>query len=150
MAQLLLSVSFGLVAGGLALWVALCAVAGTPPVSADAGAPTAPAPPDVPGEVVARFDEAIDAPVRLRVCGLLAAAGQVEFGVLREALGVSDATLSKHLKVLVGAGFVEVHKAASTNRADARRPTWLRLTREGRAAFSAHVAELRAIAQGIA
>lgn len=118
-------------------------------MSADAGAATAPASGDVPDGVVPRFDETIHAPVRLRVCGLLAAAEEVEFGVMREALGVSDATLSKHLKVLAGAGFVEVRKAASTSRADARRLTWLRLTREGRAAFSAHVAELRAIAQGV-
>lgn len=98
--------------------------------------------------VVPRFDEVIHAPVRLRVCGLLAAADEVEFSVVRDALGVSDATLSKHLRVLADAGFVDVRKAASAGRADARRLTWLRLTAEGRGAFSAHVAELRAIAAG--
>ncbi|QGQ18323.1 helix-turn-helix domain-containing protein [Cellulomonas sp. JZ18] len=106
--------------------------------------------PDVASDEVApRFDEVIHAPVRLRVCGLLAAADQVEFSVVRDALGVSDATLSKHLRVLADAGFVEVRKAASSSRSDARRLTWLRLTAEGRRAFSAHVAELRAIAQGL-
>nr|WP_208012538.1 transcriptional regulator [Cellulomonas shaoxiangyii] len=88
------------------------------------------------------------APVRLRACGLLAGVDHLEFAVVRDALGVSDATLSKHLKVLADAGFVEVRKAASVHRLDRRRTTWLRLTRAGRRAFSAHVAELRAIAEG--
>ncbi|WP_246036422.1 MULTISPECIES: transcriptional regulator [Cellulomonas] len=110
---------------------------------------SADAPGVAPDEVAPRFDEVIHAPVRLRVCGLLAAADQVEFSVVRDALGVSDATLSKHLKVLADAGFVEVRKAASTSRTDARRLTFLRLTAEGRRAFSAHVAELRAIAAGL-
>ncbi|GIG40550.1 transcriptional regulator [Cellulomonas phragmiteti] len=104
---------------------------------------------DVAPDAAPRFDEVIHAPVRLRVCGLLAAAEQVEFSVVRDALKVSDATLSKHLKVLAEAGFVDVRKAASAHRSDARRLTWLRLTDEGRRAFSAHVAELRAIAQGV-
>ncbi|MFC8192509.1 transcriptional regulator [Cellulomonas sp. NPDC057328] len=107
-------------------------------MSADAADPVAP-----------RFDEVIHAPVRLRVCGLLAAADEVEFAVVRDALGVADATLSKHLKVLADAGFVEVRKAASAGRADARRLTWLLLTPDGRRAFSAHVAVLRAIADGV-
>lgn len=108
-------------------------------------------PPDAPAAdaVAPRFDEVIHAPVRLRVCGLLAAADQVEFSVVRDALAVSDATLSKHLRVLADAGFVDVRKAASSSRSDARRLTWLRLTAEGRRAFSAHVAELRAIAEGV-
>lgn len=100
------------------------------------------------GDVAPLFDEVIHAPVRLRVCGLLAAAEEVEFSVVRDALGVSDATLSKHLKVLADSGVVEVRKAASTSRTDARRLTWLRLTADGRRAFSAHVAVLRAIAAG--
>ncbi|MBO0919665.1 transcriptional regulator [Cellulomonas sp. zg-ZUI222] len=101
-----------------------------------------------PGAAAARFDEIVHAPVRLRVCGLLAAAEQVEFSVVRDAVGVSDATLSKHLKVLTEAGYAEVRKAASASRDDARRLAWLRLTPAGRRAFSAHVAALRAITEG--
>ncbi|WP_205601450.1 transcriptional regulator [Cellulomonas iranensis] len=96
------------------------------------------------------FDELIHAPVRLRVCGLLAAAEEVEFSVVRDAVDVSDATLSKHVKVLADAGYAAVRKAPSSVRTDARLLTWLRLTPAGRRAFSAHVAALRAIAQGLA
>ncbi len=98
----------------------------------------------------ARFDEVVHAPVRLRVCGLLAAAEEVEFSVVRDAVDVSDATLSKHVKVLADAGYAAVRKAPSSVRTDARLLTWLRLTPAGRRAFSAHVAALRAIAQGLA
>ncbi|TFH71898.1 transcriptional regulator [Cellulomonas sp. HD19AZ1] len=97
----------------------------------------------------ARFDEVVHAPVRLRVCGLLAAAEEVEFSVVRDAVDVSDATLSKHVKVLVDAGYAAVRKAPSSVRTDARLLTWLRLTPAGRRAFSAHVAALRAIAEGL-
>ncbi|MCC2336169.1 transcriptional regulator [Cellulomonas wangsupingiae] len=95
------------------------------------------------------FDEIVHAPVRLRVCGMLAAADEVEFSVVRDAVGVSDATLSKHLRVLTEAGYAEARKAASRSRDDARRLTWLRLTLAGRRAFSRHVAALRAIAEGV-
>jgi DNA-binding MarR family transcriptional regulator len=44
------------------------------------------------------------------------------------------------------AGYVDSAKAASAGRGDARRVMWVSLTREGRAAFDAHVLALRAIA----
>lgn len=50
---------------------------------------------------LARFDEAIHAPLRLRICGLLRRVHQLDFAVLRDTLEVSDATLSKHVKTLV-------------------------------------------------
>lgn len=94
----------------------------------------------------ATFNEIIHAPLRLRICGLLRAADGVDFSVVRETLGVPDATLSKHVKVLVEAGFVELRKSASTSRTDSRRITWLALTPQGRAAFDAHVRALCEIA----
>lgn len=94
----------------------------------------------------ARFDEIIHAPVRLRICGLLRPVDHLDFAVLRDALDVSDATLSKHLKTLALAGFVVSSKAASLDRGDARRITWLSLTREGQSAFDAHVRALQQIA----
>lgn len=94
----------------------------------------------------ARFDEIIHAPVRLRICGLLRPVDQLDFAVLRDALGVSDATLSKHLRTLVETGYVSSSKAASAGRGDARRITWLALTRAGQSAFDAHVRALQQIA----
>lgn len=96
----------------------------------------------------AKFDELIHAPLRLRICGLLRAGDGVDFGVLRDTLGVTDATLSKHLKLLVDAGLATTTKSSSAARSDARRITWVSLTTGGVAAFDAHVRALRAIALG--
>jgi len=92
------------------------------------------------------FNELIHAPVRLRICGLLRHAEELEFGVIRDTLGVSDATLSKHLKVLAEAGIVRLRKERSTRRDDARRLTWASLTAAGAAALRRHMAALAAIA----
>ena len=93
----------------------------------------------------AAFDETIHAPVRLRISGLLRGAEKVDFAVLRDTIGISDATLSKHLKVLADAGYITTTKARSAARSDARRLTWVAQTSKGRAAFDGHVAELRRI-----
>lgn len=94
----------------------------------------------------AHFDDVIHAPMRLRICGLLRPVDRLDFAVLRDTLEVSDATLSKHLKTLVAAGYVVSDKTASPERGDARRVMWLSLTRAGRAAFDAHLQALRDIA----
>ncbi len=94
----------------------------------------------------ARFDEVIHAPLRLRICGLLRRVDRLDFTALRDALDVSDATLSKHLKTLVTASYVASDKTASADRGDARRIMWLALTRAGRSAFDAHVRALKEIA----
>ncbi len=94
----------------------------------------------------ARFDEVIHAPLRLRICGLLRRVDRLDFTALRDALDVSDATLSKHLKTLMTANYVASDKAASAERGDARRIMWLKLTRTGKYAFDAHVRALQEIA----
>ncbi|GAA4057979.1 MULTISPECIES: transcriptional regulator [Actinomadura] len=87
------------------------------------------------------FDATIHAPNRLRICALLDPAERVEFGVVRDRLGVSASVLSKHVAVLMDAGYVEQTKAVR----DTRQRVWLSLTPAGRAAYRAHVAALRAI-----
>jgi DNA-binding MarR family transcriptional regulator len=99
----------------------------------------------VPGPVPA-FDELIHAPVRLRICGILRRVDQIDFTVLRDTLGVADASLSKHLKLLAESGYVASRKASSSVRADRRQLTWLSLTTAGRRAFDAHMAALTEIA----
>ena len=89
-----------------------------------------------------RFDEVVHAPNRLKVCAVLASVDKAEFTTLRESLGVADSVLSKHLKVLVEAGYVSLDKPSGSGRVR----TWARLTPSGRAAFSGHVAELRRLA----
>jgi DNA-binding MarR family transcriptional regulator len=89
-----------------------------------------------------RFDAVVHPAPRLQICGLLAAVDTMEFATVRDAVGVSDSVLSKHVKQLEEAGYVAVRKATVAS----RQRTSLALTREGRAAFDAHVAELRRIA----
>ena len=91
-----------------------------------------------------RFDQVVHAPPRLQVCGLLAAVDVMDFAAVRDAVGVSDSVLSKHVKQLEDAGYVQVRKATVAS----RQRTSLALTRTGRAAFDAHVAELRRITGG--
>jgi DNA-binding MarR family transcriptional regulator len=91
-----------------------------------------------------RFDAVVHAPPRLQVCGLLAAVDTMEFSTVRDQVGVSDSVLSKHVKQLEEAGYVLVHKATRASRLR----TTLSLTAAGRAAFDAHVAELRRITGG--
>lgn len=95
-------------------------------------------------EVQPRFDPVVHAPVRLRICGLLSGVDALQFGVIRDTLGVSDATCSKHLKVLAEHGYVRLAKRGA-NRGSARPLTWVRLTREGRRALDGHVEALRRI-----
>lgn len=88
------------------------------------------------------FDAVIHAPGRLQICAVLASTSEAEFAVLRDATGVSDSVMSKHLKLLEEAGYVAVRKAALGG----RQRTWLSLTPAGRKAFAAHVAELNRLA----
>ncbi|WP_406314457.1 transcriptional regulator [Streptosporangium sp. NBC_01639] len=90
------------------------------------------------------LNEIIHAPVRLSIMAALAAAGRADFRFLKETIEVSDSLLSKHVIILEGAGYVNVHKSFV-----GKRPrTSLSLTDEGRAAFAAYTAVLRRITEG--
>lgn len=87
------------------------------------------------------FDSVIHAPGRLQICAILSAA-EAEFATVRDAIAVSDSVLSKHVKLLEGAGYVAVRKATLGG----RQRTWLSMTAAGQKAFAAHVAELQRLA----
>lgn len=87
------------------------------------------------------FNEVIHAPHRLRICAMLSGAQKVEFGLLQERLGLSKSALSKHLTLLVDAGYVRHERALR----DSRSRLWLSLTPEGARAYSAHVQALQQI-----
>lgn len=89
------------------------------------------------------FDAVVHAPQRLQICAMLARGGEVEFGVLREGLDVSDATLSKHLKTLTEAGYVELRRV---QRAKGQARTWVTLTPAGSQALRGHFAFLQSLA----
>jgi DNA-binding MarR family transcriptional regulator len=87
------------------------------------------------------FNEVIHAPQRLRICAMLSAAHQVEFGLLQERLGLSKSALSKHLTHLTEAGYVTQHRIVR----DSRSRLWFALTPEGTRAYAAHVQVLQEI-----
>lgn len=92
------------------------------------------------------FNDLIHAPLRLRICGLLRQVDELDFAVIRDALGIDDAKLSKHLKTLTDAGVVALRKERSPSRSDARRLTWVKLTPLGAQTLEAHLAALAEIA----
>ncbi len=94
-----------------------------------------------PAGTTPQFDAVIHPPPRLQICGLLAAVDTMEFAAVRDQVGVSDSVLSKHVKQLEEAGYARVQKATIAS----RQRTSLSLTKVGRRAFDAHVAELRRI-----
>ena len=87
------------------------------------------------------FNEVIHAPQRLRICAMLSGAQKVEFRLLQDQLGVSKSALSKHLTLLVDAGYVRQERALRNS----RNRLWLSLTPEGAHAYSAHVRALQQI-----
>jgi DNA-binding transcriptional ArsR family regulator len=87
------------------------------------------------------LDEIIHAPVRLSIMAILNDTERADFRFLRDALGVSDSLLSRHLTTLDTAGYVNIMKGGS-----GRRPrTWLALSQAGRRAYAAYLASLRSI-----
>ncbi|WP_077799221.1 transcriptional regulator [Streptomyces sp. JHA26] len=94
-----------------------------------------------PRDPLAGFDTTIHAPQRLRICALLDAAAEAEFSLVQQKLALSASALSKHVTVLMDAGYAEQRKAVR----DTRQRVWLRLTPRGRAAYQGHLAALRAI-----
>lgn len=93
------------------------------------------------------LDEIIHAPKRLAICAMLSTAAALEFGTIRDELGVSDSVASKHLKVLGDAGYISTETKADPG---SRRPRhWISLTSAGRAAFRSYTATLqRLLASG--
>ncbi len=104
----------------------MSAAADLPPEQASQGHPTN------------GIDETVHQRHRLGILTITAEAQRAEFGYLREALGLTPGNLSRHLSVLEQAGLVQVEKGYA-----GRRPrTWVRITRQGRAALAAELAAL--------
>ena len=88
-----------------------------------------------------QFDVVVHAPNRLQICAALESMVEIEFKKLRNLLGVSDSVLSKHIKSLEIASYVEIIKRTKNG----RQYTWISLTSAGRRAYKGHVKELKKI-----
>lgn len=91
------------------------------------------------------FNETIHPPRRLFICSFLASVDEAEFGTLRDAAGISDSSLSKHLSALAGAGYISILKPTGRGRVR----TWVALTMEGRQAFEKHRRALQQVLGGL-
>ncbi|MGI9119760.1 MAG: winged helix-turn-helix domain-containing protein [Acidimicrobiales bacterium] len=92
-----------------------------------------------PEHPVQRLDDIVHQRVRLGILAVLSEADRADFTYLRNALGLTDGNLSRHLSVLEEAGLVEVRKIF-----EAKKPrTWVKPTSDGRAALATEVAALR-------
>ncbi|MEV7417570.1 transcriptional regulator [Streptomyces sp. NPDC089919] len=93
---------------------------------------------------LADLDPVIHAPKRLAAMSVLAHSDQVDFGFLRDHLGISDSDLSKQMTALEAAGYVKINKTGRGRGA----ATWYRITTAGRDAYRRHIAALTAIVAG--
>jgi DNA-binding MarR family transcriptional regulator len=85
------------------------------------------------------LDDVIHQRARLGVMAVLHEVDRVDFRYLRDSLELTDGNLSRHLRTLEEAGYVEVHKGY-----EGRRPrTWVKLTRSGARALEAELTALR-------
>lgn len=91
-----------------------------------------------PGHPTAGLDDTVHQRHRLGILTITAEARQADFGYVRDALGLTAGNLSRHLTVLEEAGLVQVEKGY-----EGRRPrTWVRITRQGRAALARELTAL--------
>ncbi|HLU52786.1 MAG TPA: transcriptional regulator [Acidimicrobiia bacterium] len=84
------------------------------------------------------LDPLIHAPKRLRIMTVLSTA-EMEFARLQERLDLSAPDLSKQMRQLVDAGYVEARKTGKGPGST----TWYKLTRRGRRAYDEYVESLR-------
>jgi DNA-binding MarR family transcriptional regulator len=99
-------------------------------------------PPDPTGpHPTQALDDVVHHRTRLGILAVLREVDRAEFGYLRDALGLTDGNLSRHLRTLEAAGHIQVHKGYQ-----GKRPrTWLRLTTQGTKALDQELAALRAL-----
>jgi DNA-binding MarR family transcriptional regulator len=91
------------------------------------------------------IDPIIHAPIRLQIMAALAVLTEkspgYDFGELRRLTAATDGNLGAHLATLEKAGYASIEKAFVNKRPR----TTVSITPQGRAAYSAHVAALKAI-----
>lgn len=87
------------------------------------------------------LDDTVHQRVRLGILAVLSESRRADFAYLRDHLELTDGNLSRHLQVLEDAGYVKITKTFENKRPR----SWVSATRQGKAAFGAEVATLRAL-----
>jgi DNA-binding MarR family transcriptional regulator len=87
------------------------------------------------------LEDTVHQRARLGILAVLAESRRADFNYLRDALGLTEGNLSRHLRVLEDAGYVHIDKMFE----DRRPRTWVSMTKRGRAAFASELESLRAL-----
>lgn len=92
-----------------------------------------------------RLDDVVHQRTRLGILALLAPTRTADFVYIRDALGLTDGNLSRHLQILEEAGYITISKGY-----EGKRPrTWVAITKAGRKAVEQEVAALRELVAGL-
>jgi DNA-binding transcriptional ArsR family regulator len=90
-----------------------------------------------------QLDDVVQQRVRLGILAILVEGGKADFAHLRDALGLTDGNLSRHLQVFEESGYVKITKTF-----EGKRPrTWIAPSKRGRDAFAAQMKTLKAIVE---
>lgn len=96
-----------------------------------------------PTHPTGELDDVVHQRHRLGILAIAAEADRVEFSYLKDTLELTAGNLSRHLTVLENAKLVALKKDYV-----GRRPrTWIRITKNGRAALAREIAALEALVQ---
>jgi DNA-binding MarR family transcriptional regulator len=90
-----------------------------------------------------QLDRVIHEKGRLAIMSMLAAAPELSFTELREALQMTDGNLTTHIRTLQEAGYISVTKSFQNNRPH----TTCSLTTAGKKAFTGYINLLERIVQ---
>jgi DNA-binding MarR family transcriptional regulator len=90
-----------------------------------------------------QLDRVIHEKGRLAIMSMLAAAAELSFTEMRDALNMTDGNLTTHIRTLQEAGYVSITKSFQNNRP----LTTCSLTPSGRKAFSNYINLLEKIIQ---
>lgn len=88
------------------------------------------------------LNKIMHAPIRLQICSMLAVSKSIEFKAIAEVLDISNSSLSKNLKQLEDAVYIETRPMLTDSRKIA-----ISMTQQGRLTFDDHVKALQAIIQ---
>jgi DNA-binding MarR family transcriptional regulator len=96
---------------------------------------------DSAGHPTAGFDDIVHQPTRLAVMVILHEARRADFGYIKQALGLTDGNLGRHLNALEESGLIKLEKGY-----EGRRPrTWATLTPAGRKALDRELREMEGL-----
>ncbi|HNI44561.1 MAG: transcriptional regulator [Chitinophagales bacterium] len=90
-------------------------------------------------EIIKDMDKAFDSRVRIAIMAIMSNDEWIDFGHLKEKLGVTDGNLASHLTSLEKKRFIEVHKQFIAKRPN----TSYKITTRGREYFAKYVASLK-------